>query len=164
MRIVAEHVYDCEPEAFWAHHLDEESRRAKEVEGCGAVSFRVLSKGRQGDAVVVRSELVKAPDLPAPVRRIFGETIRAEEALRWEEGSNTATFEHTSETMPDRVRMSGRLITEPLGDGRCRVILDVDVTVKLFGIAGIVERLLAKELPLRQEKAMSWFNAHLGSR
>jgi len=164
MRIVIEHVYDCEPEAFWAHHLDEESRRVKEVEGCGAESFRVLSKKRQGDVVIVRSELVEAPDVPAPVRRLFGETIRAEEMLRWEEGSNTAAFEHTPETMPDRVRMSGRLTTEPLGDGRCRGVLNADVTVKLFGVAGMVERLLAKELPLRQEKAMTWFNANLGSR
>ncbi|MDJ0866514.1 MAG: DUF2505 domain-containing protein [Myxococcota bacterium] len=164
MRIVAEHVYDCEPKAFWAHHLDEESRRAKEVEGCGAVSFRVLSKERQGGAVIVRSELVEALNVPASVRRAFGATLRAEEVLRWEEGSNTATFEHTPETLPDRVRLSGRLTTEPTGDGRCRVILDAEVTVKLFGMAGVIERVLAKQLPLRQEKAMSWFNANLCAR
>ncbi len=162
MRILSEHVYDCEPEAFWAHHLDEESRRAKEVEGCGAISFRFLSKGRQGDAVVVRAEIVELTDAPAPVRRIFGETTQAEEVLRWEEGSNTATLDYKAERMADRVRMSGRLTTEPLGEGRCKVVLDVDVSVKLFGIAGMVERLLAMKLPLRQEKAMSWFNTNLG--
>ena len=164
MKIVCEHVYDCEPEAFWAHHLDEASRRAKEVEGCGAVAFRVLSKEREGKAWVVRSELVEAPDLPGPVRRLFGESLRAEETLRWEEGSNTATFEHTPETLPDRVKLSGRLTTEPLGGGRCRVRLEAELTVKLFGIAGALERLAARELPLRQDKAMAWFNANLGSR
>ncbi len=163
MRIVAEHVYDCEPAAFWAHHLDEASRRAKEVEGCGAVSFRVLSKDREGPALVVRSELVEAPDVPAPVRRLFGRTLRAEEVLRWEEGSNTATFDHTPETLADRVHLSGRLTTEPLDDGRCRVVMDAELTVKLFGIAGAIERLLAREIPLRQQKAMSWFNENLGS-
>jgi hypothetical protein len=115
VRIVTEHAYDCEPEAFWAHHLDEASRRAKEVEGCGAVSFRVLSNDRQGDTVVVRSELVEARDLPAAVRRIFGETLRVEEVLHWAEGSNTASFHHTPETLADRVHLSGRLTTEPVG-------------------------------------------------
>ncbi len=164
MRIACDHVYDCEPEAFWAHHLDEASRRAKEVEGCGAVSFRVLSKERDGDVVVVRSELVEAPDFPGPVRKIFGDSLRAEEVLRWEEGSHSATFEHTPETMPDRVRLNGRLSTEPTGDGRCRVVLEADLSVRIFGVAGMVERLLARELPLRQDKAMAWFNANLGSR
>jgi hypothetical protein len=163
MRIVSEHVYDCSPEVFWAHHLDEESRRAKEIEGCGAVSFGFLSKGREGDAVVVHAEMVEAADAPAPVRRIFGETTRVEETLRWVEGSNTATVAYRPDTMSDRVRMSGRLTTEPLADGRCKVVLDVDVSVKLLGVGGMVERLLAKQLPLRQEKAMSWFNANLGS-
>ncbi len=163
MRIVAEHVYDCDPEDFWAHHLDEESRRAKEVGGCGAVSFRVLSKERRGGEWIVRSELVEAPDLPAPVRKIFGGTIRAEELLRWEEGASIATFEHTPETLPDRVRMSGRLRVEPSGEGRCRVVMEAEVRVNVFGVASILERLLARELPLRQEKAMRWFNANLGS-
>ncbi len=163
MKIVAAHVYHCEPEAFWAHHLDEESRRTKEVEGCGAVSFRVLSKERQGQELIVRSELVEAPELPAPVRRIFGATLRAEELLRWQEGSKTATFEHRPDTLADRVSMTGRLSTEPLGEGRCRVVLEVDVTVKLFAIGGMIEGLLARELPLRQEKAMAWFNAKLAA-
>ncbi len=162
MKIVAEHIYQCEPEAFWAHHLDEASRRTKEVEGCGAVSFRVLSKEKEGRTVVVRSELVEAPDVPAPVRRIFGDALRAEEVLRWEEGARTATFEHRPETLPDRVHMKGRLTTEPLGERRCRVILEADVTVQIFGVARVIEGLLARELPLRQEKAMVWFNANLG--
>ena len=164
MRIVVEHVYDCEPDAFWAHHLDEASRRLKEVEGCGAVSFRVLAKERDGDTVIVRSELVEAPDVPGPVQRLFGASLRAEEVLRWDEGSNTATFDHTPETLADRLHLSGRLTTEPLGDGRCRVVLEAEVTVKLFGLAGTIERLLARELPLRQENAMTWFNANLGTR
>lgn len=163
MKIVVENVYDCEPEAFWAHHLDEESRRAKEIEGCGAVGFRVLSKDRQGGTVTVRSELVEAPDLPAPVRRLLGDTVRAEEVLVWEEGSTTGTFDHTPDRLADRIHLSGRLTTEPLSEGRCRVVLEAELTVKVFGIAGAVERLLARELPLRQEKAMAWFNANLGS-
>ena len=114
--------------------------------------------------LIMRSELVEAPDFPAPVQRIFGETVRSEELLRWEDGSTTATFEYTPETMADRVSMCGRLTTEPLDDGRCRVIQDIEVTVKLFGIAGMVERLLAKELPLRHEKAMWWLNANLRPR
>ncbi len=164
MKIVTEHVWDCEPEAFWAHHLDEESRRAKEVEGCGALSFRVLSKEKQGDLLIVRSELVESPDVPAAVQRMIGTALRVEEVLRWHEKANTATFEHTPDAMADRMRMSGQLITQPLGDGRCRVVMDANVTVKLFGVATLVERLLARELPLRQEKAMAWFNANQRAR
>ncbi|MDJ0867724.1 MAG: DUF2505 family protein [Myxococcota bacterium] len=163
MRIVFEHIYHCEPQAFWAHHLDEASRRAKEVDGCGAVSFRFLSEERQGDAVVVRSEIVEVTDAPAVIRRIAGETTQAIEEIRWKEGSNRATVEITPAVMPDRVRMSGSLTTEPHGDGRCKVVLDLDVTVTLFGVSGTIEKVLAEKLPGRQERAVSWFNANLGS-
>ncbi len=163
MRVLTEHVYECEPDAFWAHHLDEASRRPKEVEGCGAISFRVLSKERQEGLVVMRSEVVEAPDVPAPIRRIFGTSIRAEEILRWHEGSDRATFEYIPETMPDRARLSGTLATERLGDGRCLVTADIEVTVKIFGVGSVAERILARELPERQEKAVAWFNANLGA-
>ena len=39
-----------------------------------------------------------------------------------------------------------------------------ELTVKIFGLAGLVERVFARELPLRQEKAERWFNENLGTR
>ena len=162
MQIVAENVYHCSAEDFWAHHLDEESRRAKEVEGCGAVSYRVLSKQRKGKAITVRSEIVEEPDLPGPVRAMLGSTVRAEEVLRWIEGAGSATFEHTPDIMPDRLRMTRTLTVEPLKKKRCRVVLNANVRVKILGISGILEKFLASELPARQERAARWFNATAG--
>jgi hypothetical protein len=158
MKISTEAVYNCTPEQYWQHFFDEESRRRQEVEGCGSQVFRVLEKSTREGKLFQRAEAVDRTDAPAAVRKLLGETTRVVEEALWEPGSNVVHLTYTPERMTNRIRMAGTQRTEALGDGRCRVIADFEVEVQIFGIGGMVERLLAKELPARHRKAAAHFN------
>ena len=80
-------------------------------------------------------------------------------AISCHDTSATGPFEHR---LPDGPAAEHAL--ETVACGRCRVVMDAKVTVKLFGVATLVEPLLPRELPLHQERAIAWFNAHQRAR
>ena len=161
MKLVAEAVFNSGAEAFWKHHFDESSRGPSETTGFGAQSFRVLSSDTRGGVLHQRTEMVERLDAPAAVRKVFGETTRVTEEWSWPEGSNAARVSFAPDKMASRLRLGGEMRTEELGPGRTKVILDFDVTVKIFGIGGIVEKLLAKDIPERHQKSADYYNAHI---
>lgn len=159
-KIRIEEIYHCSAEHYLECLLNAEHRAEREVGGCGAVSFRILSSGWDGDEYQQVAEIVEQVTAPAAVRKIFGETSRIEETSRYTHGGNIARISYRPNIMGDRVRMEGRLECTPLEESRCRVVLELEITAKVFGIGGIVERLVAKELPARQAKDRAYWNAH----
>jgi len=159
-KIRIEEIYHCSADHYLDKLLDAEHRGERETKGCGALSFKILSSGWDGDEYSQLAEIVEQVAAPKPVRKIFGETSRIEETSQYTRGGNTARISYRPNIMGDRVRMEGKLVCTPIDEGSCRVVIDLEITAKVFGIGGIVERLVAKELPNRQVKDRAYFNAH----
>ncbi len=163
MKISAQEVFNCTPDEYWNFFFDEDARRPNEVDGCGAVSYRVVSKEVKAGKVVLRAELQEKNDAPAAVRKLFGETVGMVQQVEWKEGSDTAQIELIPEKMANRIKMRGTLRTQPVGDGKCKVVVDYDVEVKIFGVGGMLEKSMAKDIPIRHRKAAEHFNRTLVS-
>jgi len=159
MKVYAEEVFSCTAEEYWESFFDEDYRKAQQL-AVGTVGYRVLRKDVRGDEVVQLAEITEKVDAPGPVRKIFGETTTVEEEAVWKQGSDVARVKYTPGKMADRLRMSGQLRTKPHGEGSCKVVMDYDVEFKMFGVGGMVEKLLAKDLPETHRKAAAYYRSH----
>jgi len=153
-------TYHCTPELFWEKMWDADIRRERETTGCGAVSFNVINSRWEGDTyhqVIVLEELV---DAPLPVRKIFGETTKIEETTKWVKGADTVHINYQPSIMANKVSMVGTLTCTPAQGGHCNIVLDVEITAKIFVVGGIIEKIIASALPKRQAKDVAYFNAN----
>jgi len=161
VKLTTDKVYNCEPADYWNMYFDEEKRRVLETEGGGVIGYKVLEKTEQGGKVMQRVELIERNDAPKPIRKLFGETTKLFEETNWQEGSETATVNFRPEKMADRVKMTGAIRVSSAGEGKCRVVIDWDLTVKIFGVGGMLEKMMAKEIPARAEKLVKYFNERM---
>ena len=49
----------------------------------------------------------------------------------------------------------------PAGEGKCRVLVEVDVIFKIFGVGRLLENLSAKEMPKAIAADCAYFNEHM---
>lgn len=159
-RILIDHVYHCSVETFWDKLWDVEARREREMKGCGALSFTVSESRWEGDTYHQVAAVEEVVDAPGAVRKIFGETQRIEETARWKKGSDTVQIRYQPSIMSDKVSMQGTLTCTPADGGRCRVVMDLEITARIFVVGGVIEGIISKALPKRQAKDVAYFNAH----
>lgn len=158
-RILIDHIYHCPVETFWDKLWDFDTRKEREKKGCGALSFTVSESRWEGDTYHQVAAMEEVVDAPAAVRKIFGETQTIEETVRWEKGSDTVQIHYRPSLMSDKVSMQGTLTCTPAHGGHCRVVMDVEITAKIFVVGSIVEGIISKALPKRQAKDVAYFNA-----
>lgn len=158
-----DHIYHCPPEVFWDKLWDADIRREREKKGCRALSYEVLESRWEGDTYHQVAVIEEVVDAPRAVRRIFGETSKIEETTTWVKGSDTVQISYKPSIMSNKVSMVGSLTCTPADGGHCRVVMDVNITARIFLVGGIVEGLISKALPKRQAKDVAYFNAHQAS-
>jgi hypothetical protein len=161
MQLRTEAIYHCEPGLYLEQYFDEKGRSERETKGVGNVSFTVLESHCQGEVWRHVAESVARLDAPMPVRKIFGETTRMEEHASWTRSTNTIDLEYKPQNLRNRISITGHIRVGPAGEGKCRVVVEMDVIFKIFGVGGLLEKLSAKEMPIAIEKDCAYFNEHL---
>jgi hypothetical protein len=63
--------------------------------------------------------------------------------------------------LSDKVTIGGKFWVEPRGDKRIERLCDVDISVNIFGVGGVVEKFVEKETRDSYEKATAYTNAWL---
>lgn len=161
MRVKAEAIYKCRPSCYFEKHFDAEGRVKREIEGCGAVSFKIISSTRKDGVARLVAEMTEKMDAPAPIRKLLGETTMVEEDSTWKEGTNVIKVVYRPEKMRNKISMSGEFRCEPHGQDACKVFLDLEINVKIFGLGGTIEKMVAKDIPGRLERDAVYFNEQI---
>ncbi|MFW2389881.1 MAG: DUF2505 family protein, partial [Polyangiales bacterium] len=92
--------------------------------------------------------------LPAPVAKLIGESFAFEEHGTLDRATNDwawqmvqpANLDPKSKPRKDAVTMHGTVRVEPSGDGQCRRTDSFTVEAKIFGLGGLIESSIEKEL------------------
>ena len=69
-----------------------------------------------------------------------------------------AEIEVVASGMTDKVKCRGAFWVEPMGDKRCRRVLDMEVKVSVFGVGGMIEKLIIKDLEDSYGKSADYTN------
>ena len=140
----------CTPETFWAAFLGESYLSALYLEELEYRAFAVIEIGETSRKL----RIVPKMSLPAPVARLIGESFayeehgtlnRARSEWTWRM-LQPANLDPKSKPRKDVVTMHGTVRVEGVGDGHCRCTDDLSIEAKMFGLGGLVESSVQKEL------------------
>lgn len=158
------HEINCDADTFWKVFLDQEYNKKLYLEGLGFSGYDILEQ-RETDTTVTRK--VKGTpkmNLPGPIAKLVGPNFSYVEDGALDRATKIWTWKVTPSSMADKVRNEGTLRIEPIGDNKVRRIADLVVEAKVFGVGGLIESSLEKQLREGWEASVpfmhKWLAAH----
>ena len=162
MKLTLSYAWDCEPEAFWALYYDPAFVVRLHLDALGSTSAEVVSQEGDLTTGLVRTlRYGQRPNMPGPVRKIFGDEVVTTEVSTYDPATTTTTFTMTPGTMADKTQIEGRIALAREGQGAVETF-SLDARVKIFGAGPIVERFIEHQARDMQEKAVEFMRTELG--
>lgn len=143
-------VFPCTPDTVWASFLNEPYLRTLYLDELDSHAFEVLEIGESSRKL----RIVPKMKLPAPVAKLIGESFAYEEHGTLDRTTNEwtwrmvqpANLDPKSKPRKDAVTMHGTVRIDPSDQGHCRRTDRFSVEAKLFGLGGLIESSIEKEL------------------
>jgi hypothetical protein len=163
MKLNLSYDWTCTPEQFWALYFDPDFVVRLHLEALGSTSAEVVSQEGDLQSGLVRTlRYGQKPNMPGPVRKIFGEEVVTTEVSTFDPATSTATFIMTPGTMADKTHIEGA-IAFAVEDGKTVETFALEAKVKIFGAGPIVERFIESQAREVQEKSVQFMRAQLES-
>ncbi|HEY1650251.1 MAG TPA: DUF2505 domain-containing protein [Acidimicrobiales bacterium] len=162
MRLSLPYRWDCSPQEFWTLYFDPDFTVRMHLEALGSTSAEVVSQeGDLTNGLVRTIRYGQRPNMPGPVRKIFGEEVVTTEVSTFDPAASTSTFTMTPGTMANKTQIEGA-IALALEDGKTVETFSLDARVKIFGAGPIVERFIEQQARDMQAKSVEFMRAELG--
>jgi len=160
VRYTIKHTIETDVDTFWNKlFFDAEFNRALFTEGLRFVTYNVLEEVREPSGVVrKRVECTPKIDLPAPARKIFGDTAGYVEIGRYDPTQKKYFADVVPNVATEKIKTTSETWAEPRGDKRCERIVMVDTTVKAFGLGTILEGFIEQQSRDQYSKAAEFTN------
>jgi hypothetical protein len=98
-------------------------------------------------------------DLPGPVAKVMGAGFSYTEEGRFDRATKRFAWTLVPGSMADKVKNTGVVYCVPgSNEGSCVRVCDVDLTVKVFGLGGVIESALEKNLRAGWQRGADYFN------
>jgi hypothetical protein len=163
MKLNLSYDWTCTPEQFWALYFDPDFVVRLHLEALGSTSAEVVSQEGDLQTGLVRTlRYGQKPNMPGPVRKIFGEEVVTTEVSTFDPATSTATFTMTPGTMADKTHIEGA-IAFAVEDGKTVETFSLEAKVKIFGAGPIVERFIESQAREVQENSVKFMRAQLES-
>lgn len=141
------HIIEIDVDAFWKDlFFDPEFNRAFFVDFLEFTTYDVLEQRSEPDGTIHRRvDCMPKVDLPAPVRKLFGDSVRFVEIGRYDPAKRRYFVEAVPRVGAERVKTTSEIWVEPAGDKRCQRIVNVHSSVKAFGMGSLIEAYLQQQ-------------------
>jgi hypothetical protein len=162
MRLSLTYGWVCRPEDFWKLYFDPDFTVRMHLQSLGSTSAEVVAQEGDLSTGMVRTlRYGQRPNMPGPVRKIFGEEVVTTEISTFDPAASTSTFTMTPGTMADKTHIDG-VIALAVEDGSTVETFSLDARVKIFGAGPIVERFIEHQAREMQGKAVEFMRTELG--
>ncbi len=133
----------CTAERFWTLFTDADYGRALYLDGLHFKEYRVIS----ADPADRKLYLVPKINAPAPLAKLLGDKFAYEQHGRLDRAAGVWTWKMVQPSgKKGIVSSSGTIRVVDLGDGQCRRTDEVAVEAHVFGLGGVIESTVEKEL------------------
>jgi hypothetical protein len=141
VRYTIKHTIDTDVDSFWSRLFFDEEFNSSLFRGFLEFSrYEVLEQRTAADGSVHRRvDCTPKVELPAAVSKLLGSNVGYVEVGRFDPKQRKYFVEAVPHTAAERIKMTSELWVEPAGDKRCERIVNVDNTVKVFGVGGFIE-------------------------
>jgi hypothetical protein len=148
-----------DPDTHWKLFLDPEYDKTQYLKGFGFPSYELLEHKDGPDDVVHRIRVTPKLDVPAVVAKVLGSSFGYTEEGTFDKKRRIWRSRLIPNILADRLRSEANVKVEPAGEGRSRRICVLSVDAKIFGIGGLVESALEKNLRQGWEQSAAFMNA-----
>jgi hypothetical protein len=148
------HDFDVTPEIYFGkiHFDDEYNRRLHKA--MALKEYSVFEKNEDEKELRRKIRVVPERDIPSMLKKIVGDAgLSYTEISTFHKKEYRIDWKVITDIMKDKVDSHGHFLVAPLGQGRCRREVDGVVEVKVFGVGGMVEKLIVENLQDSYEKA-----------
>jgi hypothetical protein len=150
-------------DAYWRElclSLEYQERLYREALRCETMEV-VKNEGDYATGVKRHLRFTQKSDAPAPVRKVFGETMTLEEISEFDPAQKRWTFRVIPAVMADRMDIRGDITLEGGAAGSVVQVARQTFSCKIFGIGGLVERFIAKSIEESQANKNRFTHAYI---
>jgi len=142
------HTFDIGVDEFWEKiFFDDEFNRRLYLDTLQFKDWKVLEKTDKGGGVIERRvHCEPKSDAPAVVKKLVGDSMAYVEKGRFDPSSKRWKWEIIPSKLADKMKIAGEFWLESRGDKRSERFTDVDLQVKIFGVGGVVEGFVEKQV------------------
>jgi len=154
MKFEIAHTFAVTPEQYEAVYFDE----AFGVAQCEAVSLgRTLLKLEKTDTRIVRHVRIEpAREIPGPIAKLIGNAkIAYVEEIDYDVTKRAARWRTVPNIAADKIETAGTFEFLAAGTGTNRIVRG-DITVKVFGLGGVIEKFIVEDVKKSYEKAAAF--------
>ena len=138
--------FSVEPDEHWRLFLDDEVERRMFLEGFRFPKYELLERRETDDEIVRKIRVVPRLDVPGAVAKLLGNSFGYTEVHNFDKKTKVFRAKTIPSVLADRLSSESTVRVEPAGPGNCRRTVDVSVEARIFGIGGLVETALEKNL------------------
>lgn len=149
------HEIATDVDGFWTTFFDRAYNEALYAKGLQFPKYEVL-KQEENDKTIVRSVRVTPKlDVPGPIAKMLGDGFAYLEEGTWDRATKIWKWKNSPS---DKLSTEGTIRCEPVGEGKCRRVGDIRIEGKVFGLGGMLESTLEKNLRAGWEKSAVFLN------
>jgi Protein of unknown function (DUF2505) len=152
--------FACTPDTYWSIFADPEYTRALYLEGLRFSSLKVLEDGAAGRKL----HLVPHLSLPGPLAKVIGDSFAYEQHGTLDRARGVWSWRMMPPgggSKKQMVESRGTTTVVADGEGRCRRTDEVEFEAHLFGLGGLLESTVEKELRASWAKERAFFESWL---
>ena len=140
------HEIHCSAEAFWKLYFDPEFTTALITQAIKVDDFKIL-KFTETDREIHRVSTGRPRiNAPAAIQKVIGDNFSYTDEVRFDKSTQILRWQIRLSTFTDKTRNEGVLRVEPIGPDRIRRIADAEVEARIFGMGGIMESGMEKQM------------------
>ncbi len=144
------HRFDCDERTFWDRiFFDEAFNREMYLKYLQFQKWEVLEQ-HETETAISRTVTVspKVGDLPGAIKSLIGDNLSYREIGTFDKQTRRYRVNVVPNVLADKLSVTGETWVEPVGAKQCSRIFDAEVSVKVFGVGGIIEKRLIADLQL----------------
>ena len=160
MRYTIRHTFNTDADTFWGKlFFDPAYNETLFNKHLKFNFYKVLELTHSPDGSVHRRvECAPPVEIPAVVKKVIGDSTSYVEDGRFDPRTKKFTVEATPKVGADRIQSRMTMWVEPRGDKKVERFVEVDSTVKVFGIGKMIEGFIEKETRASYDSAAAFTN------
>jgi len=158
VRYTIRHTFDISAEDFWQKlFFDPEYNRALLEGHLGFSVFKVLTLDTAADGSVHRkTECAPKIELPAAAKKILGDNTGYIEDGRFDPKTQRFTVDVIPNAGADKIKTHVVMWVDKKGDKQVERVVEVDNSVKMFGVGGMLESFIEKQTRANYDAAAAF--------
>lgn len=158
-----EHVLNCDEDTFWHKiFLDESFNDRLYKDGLHFPVFKEVKREDTGSEIRRVVEVTpNIGELPGPIKKVAGDNMSYAEEGVFDKKTKRYRLTIKPNTLADKLFVKGELWTEPAGPNKIKRLFKADVTCKIFGIGGMIEKRIISDMEKSYDLAARFTNDYL---